>query len=170
MWWKLLFKGSHRFLAPSQGGKFEYVVSMHAPALRMILLSMVESADKNANGVMEWDEFRGFGDFDLVADKWPKMWETLQTEMLAGLWTGGSGSDKTCCAPSSSDLLRCSVRSLMFRIKVLSRYFKSRAVIVRLFHNLFHHQDFLFPSWVAGDIEVDVDSDTLISENKNPEE
>ena len=46
---------------------------MHAPALRMILLSMVESADKNANGVMEWEEFRGFGDFDLVADKWPKM-------------------------------------------------------------------------------------------------
>ena len=120
MWWKLLFKGSHRFLAPSQGGKFEYVVSMHAPALRMILLSMVESADKNANGVMEWDEFRGFGDFDLVADKWPKMWETLQTEMLAGLWTGGSGSDKTCCAPSSSDLLRCRVRSLIFRMRVLS--------------------------------------------------
>ena len=54
----------------------------------MILLSMVESADKNTNGVMEWEEFRGFGDFDLVADKWPKMWETLQTEM--GLWTGGS--------------------------------------------------------------------------------
>ena len=106
---------------------------------------MVESADKNTNGVMEWEEFRGFGDFDLVADKWPKMWETLQTEMLAGLWTGGSGSDKTCCAPSSSDLLRCSVPSLIFRIRVLSRYFKSRAVIVRLFHNLFHHQDFLFP-------------------------
>jgi len=122
---------------------------------RMILLSMVESADKSANGAMEWEEFRGFGDFDLVADKWPKMWETLQTEMLAGLWTGGSGSDKTRCAPSSSDLLR---------------YFKSRAVIVRLFHNLFHHQDFLFPSWVAGDIEIDVDSDTLISEGENPEE
>ena len=146
------------------------VVSMHAPALRMILLSMVESADKSANGAMEWEEFRGFGDFDLVADKWPKMWETLQTEMLAGLWTGGSGSDKTRCAPSSSDLLRCSVRSLIFRIKVFSRYFKSRAVIVRLFHNLFHHQDFLFPSWVAGDIEVDVNSDTLIPESKNLEE
>ena len=44
------------------------VVSMHAPALRMILLSMVKSAEKNANGVMEWEEFRGFGDFDLAED------------------------------------------------------------------------------------------------------
>merc|ERR1712037_841353 len=91
-----------------------------------VLLSLVESADKNANDVMEWEEF------EVVSEKWPKMWETLQREMLAGMWTGGSSGDKTCCTPSSSDL---------------RRYFKSSEVIVRLFHNLFRHQDFLFPSW-----------------------
>ena len=73
---------------------------------RMVLLSLVESADKNANDGMEWEEFEGFGDFELVSEKWPKMWETLQREMLAGMWTGGSGGDKTCCTPSSSDLRR----------------------------------------------------------------
>jgi len=103
---------------------------------KMFLLSLVESADKNANDAMEWEEFEGFGDFELFAEKWPKMWETFRREMLAGMWVGGSGGDKTCCVPTSSDL---------------RRYFKSTDVIVRLFHNLFHHQDFLFPSWTPDD-------------------
>ena len=70
----------------------------------MVLLSLVESADKNANEGMEWEEFEGFGDFELFLEKWPKMWETFQREMLAGMWAGSSGWDK--CVPSSSDLLR----------------------------------------------------------------
>ena len=72
----------------------------------MVLLSLVESADKNANDAMEWEEFEGFGDFELFAEKWPKMWKTFQREMLAGMWVGGSGGDKTCCVPTSSDLRR----------------------------------------------------------------
>ena len=71
----------------------------------MVLLSLVESADKNANNRMEWEEFEGFGDFELISEKWPKMWETFQGEMLAGMWVDGSAGDKT-CFPSSSDLLR----------------------------------------------------------------
>ena len=70
----------------------------------MILLPFVDSADKNGNGGMEWEEFEGFTDFELIFEKWPKMWETFWNEMLGGMWEGSSGM--SCCAPSSSDLRR----------------------------------------------------------------
>ena len=32
----------------------------------MILQALVNSADKNSDGGMDWQEFEGFGDFDLA--------------------------------------------------------------------------------------------------------
>ena len=50
----------------------------------MILQSLVSSADKNLDGGMDWKEFEGFGDFELVFKRWPRMWKILQDDMLAG--------------------------------------------------------------------------------------
>ena len=50
----------------------------------MILQSLVSSADKNLDGDMDWKEFEGFGDFELVFKRWPRMWKILQDDMLAG--------------------------------------------------------------------------------------
>ena len=54
-------------------------------ACRMILQSLVTSADKNLDGAMDWKEFEGFGDFELVFKRWPHMWKILQDDMLAGI-------------------------------------------------------------------------------------
>ena len=60
---------------------------------RMILQSLATSADKNLDGSMDWKEFEGFGDFELVFKRWPQMWKILQDDMLAG---------------TTDDLKRCS--------------------------------------------------------------
>ena len=65
----------------------------------------MESADKSANEVLEWEEFEGLSDFGLVFEKWPKMWTTLQREMLDGMWVGGFDDEKS-SFPSSLDLFR----------------------------------------------------------------
>ena len=72
----------------------------------MVLLSLVESADKNANEEMEWEEFEGLTDFELVFEKWPKMWTTLQREMIpSGMQMGSSDGDIS-YFPSYLDLFR----------------------------------------------------------------
>ena len=44
----------------------------------MVLQSLVKSADKNLDEAMDWKEFEGFGDFELVFRRWPQMWRILQ--------------------------------------------------------------------------------------------
>ena len=74
----------------------------------MILQSLVKSADKNLDGAIDWKEFEGFGDFELVFTRWPQMWRILQDDLLAGMNTcdGRDGN----CFPSewtTEDLKRC---------------------------------------------------------------
>jgi len=91
---------------------------------RMILQSLVSSADKNLDGSMDWKEFEGFGDFELVFKRWPQMWNILQDDMLAGINRN--------CYP------------LPWTTEDLKRYFSKSEVIIRLIHNLFFHEDFQF--------------------------
>ena len=51
----------------------------------MILQSLVKSADKNLDGAMDFQEFDGFGDFELVFKRWPQMWKILKDDILAGM-------------------------------------------------------------------------------------
>ena len=51
----------------------------------MILQSLVKSADKNLDGAMDFQEFDGFGDFELVFRRWPQMWKILKDDILAGM-------------------------------------------------------------------------------------
>ena len=55
----------------------------------MILQSLVKVADKNMDRAMDWEEFEGFGDFELVFKRWPQMWKILQDELLTGMNTCG---------------------------------------------------------------------------------
>ena len=74
----------------------------------MILQSLVTSADKNSDGAMDWKEFEGFGNFELVFKRWPQMWKTLQDDLLAVMNT--CGGEEEMCFPSSwttEDLKRC---------------------------------------------------------------
>ena len=81
----------------------------------MILQSLVTSADKNLDGAMDWKEFEGFGDFELVFKRWPQMWKILQDDMLAGMNTcAGEDGD---CFPSpwtTEDLKRCQTFAFLF--------------------------------------------------------
>ena len=57
---------------------------------------------------MDWKEFEGFGDFELVFKRWPQMRKTLQDDMLAVMNT--CGGEEEMCFPSSwttEDLTRC---------------------------------------------------------------
>ena len=45
----------------------------------------MKSADKNMDGAMDWEEFEGFGDFELVFQRWPQMWWIIQDGMQAGM-------------------------------------------------------------------------------------
>ena len=63
---------------------------------RMILQSLVKSADKNLDRAMDWQEFEGFGDFELVFKRWPQMWQILQDDLLAGMNACGGGRDGKC--------------------------------------------------------------------------
>merc|ERR1712226_346531 len=73
---------------------------------RMILRSLVKSADKNMDGSMDWKEFEGFGDFELVFTRWPKMWRLLQDNLFAGMNT--CEGERCFPAPwTTEDLRRC---------------------------------------------------------------
>merc|ERR1712032_309707 len=95
---------------------------------RMILQSLVKSADKNLDRAMDWQEFEGFGDFELVFKRWPRMWQILQDDLLAGMNACGGGRDGK-CFPSP------------WTTEDLKRYFSKYEVIIRLIHNLFYHED-----------------------------
>ena len=117
----------------------------------MILQSLVTSADKNLDGAMDWKEFEGFGDFELVFKRWPQMWKILQDDMLAGMNTcAGEDGD---CFPSpwtTEDLKRCQAFLFLFDQHVF-RYFSKQEVITRLIQNLFFHEDLQFPPWTLED-------------------
>merc|ERR1719295_938604 len=98
---------------------------------RIILQSLVKSADKNLDGAMDWKEFEGFGDFELVFKRWPQMWQILQDDLLTGMNTCGPGRDGK-CFPSP------------WTTQDLKRYFSKYEVIIRLVHNLFYHEDLQF--------------------------
>ena len=86
---------------------------------RMILQSLVKSADKNLDRAMDWQEFEGFGDFELVFKRWPQMWQILQDNLLTGMNTCGPGRDGK-CFPSpwtTEDLKRCRNLPELLRIK-----------------------------------------------------
>jgi len=106
---------------------------------RMILQSLVKSADKNLDGAMDWKEFEGFGDFDLVLyQRWPQMWKILRDDILSDMNTcagGGKGS----CFPSA------------WTTEDLKRYFSKQEVITRLVQNFVFHEDLQFPSWTLQD-------------------
>ena len=101
----------------------------------MILQSLVKSADKNLDGGMDWKEFEGFGDFELVFKRWPQMWQILQDDMLAG---------------TTDDLKRC-LAFPTFSDQRVFRYFSKREVIVRLVQNFVFHEDLQFPGWTLED-------------------
>ena len=76
----------------------------------MILQSLVKSADKNLDRAMDWEEFEGFGDFELVFKRWPQLWKILLADLSAGMNTCGGREGK--CFPSpwtSEDLKRCHI-------------------------------------------------------------
>jgi len=100
---------------------------------RMILRSLVKSADKNLDGSMDWKEFEGFGDFELVFTRWPKMWRLLQDNLFAGMNTCDREGERCFPAPWTTEDLK--------------RYFSNKETITRLIQNFFFHQDFQFPAW-----------------------
>ena len=51
----------------------------------MILQALVNSADKNSDGGMDWQEFEGFGDFDLAFRTRRLMTAVLSDDILAGI-------------------------------------------------------------------------------------
>ena len=53
----------------------------------MILQALVNSADKNSDGGMDWQEFEGFGDFDLAFRTRRQMTAALNDNILAGMNT-----------------------------------------------------------------------------------
>jgi len=106
---------------------------------RMILQSLVTSADKNLDGAMDWKEFEGFGDFELVLYQgWPQMWRILQDEMLSDMNTCAGGREGS-CFPSA------------WTTEDLKRYFSKQEVITRLVQNFVFHEDLQFPSWTLQD-------------------
>ena len=86
----------------------------------MILQSLVKSADKNSDRAMDWQEFEGFGDFELVFKRWPQMWQILQDDLLAGMNACGRDGN---CFPSpwtTEDLMRCQTYCYILTCKVFS--------------------------------------------------
>ena len=113
----------------------------------MILQSLVTSADKNLDGAMDWKEFEGFGDFELVFKRWPQMWRILQDDMLAGMNSCGGGGEGNCfpSAWTTQDLKRCLLAFSTLCDQHLFRYFSKQEVIVRLIQNFIFHEDLQFP-------------------------
>ena len=67
----------------------------------------MKSADKNMDGAMDWEEFEGFGDFELVFQRWPQMWKILQDGMQAGINVCEGRDGKCFPAPwTTEDLMR----------------------------------------------------------------
>jgi len=97
---------------------------------RMILQSLVKSADKNLDRAMDWEEFEGFGDFELVFKRWPQLWKILLADLSAGMNTCGGREGKCFPSPWTSEDLK--------------RYFSKYEVLIRLIHNLFYHEDLQF--------------------------
>ena len=102
----------------------------------MILQSLVKSADKNLDEAMDWKEFEGFGDFELVFKRWPQMWWILSEPQL---WQ------------KTEDLRRCFVFPTLSDADLFSRYFSKQEVIVRLILNFVFHEDLQFPGWTLED-------------------
>merc|ERR1719234_1837624 len=100
---------------------------------RIILQSLVSTADKNGDKMMDFNEFEGFGDFEFIYLKW---------ESLAGTTRNALRSSTVCwregetCFPSDN-----------YNTKMLLRYFSDSNVLFRLINNLFYHKDFQFPTW-----------------------
>jgi len=97
---------------------------------RMLLQALVSSADKNSDGGMDWQEFEGFGDFDLAFRTRRQMTAALSDNILAGMNTC-EGDQK--CLPA------------LWTMEELKRYFSTPSVINRLVTNLVFHPDFQFP-------------------------
>ena len=67
----------------------------------------MKSADKNMDGAMDWEEFEGFGDFELVFQRWPQMWWIIQYGMQAGRNVCEGRDGKCFPAPwTTQDLMR----------------------------------------------------------------
>ena len=102
-WWTPSLNFSHQLSIHFQGHSvsFKHSTQPNIQPTRMILQSLVKSADKNLDGAMDWKEFEGFGDFDLVLyQRWPQMWKILRDDILSDMNTcagGGKGS----CFPSA---------------------------------------------------------------------
>ena len=122
----------------------------------MILQSLVKSADKNLDGAMDWKEFEGFGDFELVLyQRWPQMWRILRDDMLSDMNTCAGGGEGSCfpSAWTTEDLKRWLqlVIPPFLCDQHIFRYFSKQEVITRLVQNLFFHEDLQFPSWTLQD-------------------
>ena len=116
----------------------------------MVLQSLVKSADKNLDEAMDWKEFEGFGDFDLVFRRWPQMWRILQEDLLTALNMCGGGEGKCFPLPwTTEDLKRCQAFPTL--TMCVFRYFSEQKVIVRLVQNFVFHEDFQFPGWTLED-------------------
>merc|ERR1719192_2269804 len=98
---------------------------------RMILQALVNSADKNSDGGMDWQEFEGFGDFDLAFRTRRLMTAVLNDDILADM-NNCNGDQK--CLPT------------LWTMEELKRYFSTPSVINRLVTNLVFHPEFQFPS------------------------
>ena len=101
----------------------------------------MKSADKNLDGAMDFQEFDGFGDFELVFRRWPQMWKILKDDILAGMNASPLTRD---------DLKRCQVY-LEPPLSYFFRYFTKQEVLIRLIHNFIFHEDLQFPGWILED-------------------
>ena len=68
--------------------KLTYLASQktNVPVSRMVLLSLVESADKNANEGMEWEELEDLGNFELIFEKWQKNVDNFPKRNTSSHW------------------------------------------------------------------------------------
>ena len=99
----------------------------------MILRSLVKSADKNLDGSMDWKEFEGFGDFELVFTRWPKMWRVLQDNLFSGMNTCDREGERCFPAPwTTEDLKRClkALISHISRFKCIQYYKHRKAMLI----------------------------------------
>jgi len=99
---------------------------------RIILQSLVKTADRNGDKVMDFDEFESFSDFEFIFLKWENLGETAKNAL--GSFTVCDGRET--CFPSE-----------LSNTRMLIRYFSNSDVIFRLINNLVYHKDFQFPSW-----------------------
>ena len=73
----------------------------YCPALnicRIILQSLVRTADKNGDKVMDFNEFEGFNDFEFIFLKWERLEETAKNALRS--LTVCNGRETETCFPS----------------------------------------------------------------------